>query len=41
MMGSTEVGWIGAMSFSPAAWSVKVRDERLGWEEEGMKGSRV
>ena len=31
---STESGWIGAMSFSSSAWRVKVRDERLGWDEE-------
>jgi hypothetical protein len=34
---STEIGWIGAMSFSSAAWRVKVRDERLGWDEEGRE----
>lgn len=31
---SSEVGWIGAMSFSSSAWRVKVRDERLGWDEQ-------
>lgn len=31
---SSEVGWIGAMSFSSSAWRVKARDERLGWDEE-------
>lgn len=35
---SSEVGWIGAMSFSSSAWRVKVRDERLGWDEEERKG---
>lgn len=34
---SSEVGWIGAMSFSSSAWRVKVRDERLGWDEEARK----
>ncbi len=34
---SAEVGWIGAMSFSSSAWRVKVRDERLGWDEEEMR----
>ncbi len=27
-------GWIGALSFGSASWSLKVRDERLGWDEE-------
>lgn len=34
---SSEAGWIGAMSFSSSAWRVKVRDERLGWDEEERK----
>ncbi|MFO0794071.1 MAG: IS4 family transposase [Candidatus Brocadiaceae bacterium] len=34
---SEEVGWIGAMSFSSSAWRVKVRDKRLGWDEEERK----
>ncbi len=34
---SAEAGWIGAMSFSSSAWRVKVRDERLGWDEEERK----
>ena len=34
---SSGVGWIGAMSFSSSAWRVKVRDERLGWDEEARK----
>ncbi|TVM03726.1 MAG: hypothetical protein CV087_04020 [Candidatus Brocadia sp. WS118] len=37
LMMSSEVGWIGAMSFSSSAWRVKVRDERLGWNEEERK----
>lgn len=27
-------GWIGALSFGSASWSLKERDERLGWDEE-------
>ena len=34
---SSEVGWIGAMSFSSSAWRVRARDERLGWDEDGRK----
>ena len=34
---SSEIGWIGAMSFSSSAWRVRVRDERLGWDEEARK----
>lgn len=36
---SAEVGWIGVMSFSSSAWRVKVRDERLGWDEEERRRS--
>ena len=35
---STEAGCIGAMSFSSCAWRVKVRDERLGWDEDERRG---
>lgn len=34
---SAEIGWIGAMSFSSSAWRVRVRDKRLGWDEEARK----
>ena len=38
---SSEIGWIGAMSFSSSAWRVRVRDERLGWDEEAYKVTPV
>lgn len=31
---SLRYGWIGALSFSSAAWRLQLRDERIGWDDE-------
>src|SRR5437899_4854070 len=34
LIGSDKHGWIGALSFSGAAWSVRARDQWIGWGRE-------
>src|SRR5205809_7886525 len=34
LMRSEKHGWVGGLSFSAAAWSVKARDQWIGWSGE-------
>lgn len=34
---SSRHGWLGGLSFSAAAWSVKARDEWIGWSDEARE----
>lgn len=33
LVGSTEHGWLGGLSFSAAGWRLKARDEWIGWSD--------
>lgn len=34
---SLNYGWVGALSFGSAAWRLKSRDDRIGWDDETRK----
>ena len=36
---SERYGWLGGLAFSAAAWTLKARDEWIGWDEHGRRNN--